>query len=29
MEGVLSYLERRDPAWTVSKNLDLPKELRT
>lgn len=27
-EGVMAFLERRDPAWTVSKALDLPEELR-
>ncbi len=27
MEGVLSYLERRDPKWTVSKSTALPAEL--
>lgn len=26
-EGVMSFLERRDPAWTVSKNIALPEEL--
>lgn len=28
IEGVMSFMERRDPAWTVPKGLDLPEELR-
>jgi enoyl-CoA hydratase/carnithine racemase len=27
-EGVVAFLERRDPAWTVGKNISLPEELR-
>lgn len=27
-EGVMSFLERRDPAWTGSKHVELPEELR-
>jgi enoyl-CoA hydratase/carnithine racemase len=28
IEGVTAFLERRDPAWKVSKNLELPEGLR-
>lgn len=26
-EGIMAFLERRDPAWTMSKNRDLPEDL--
>jgi enoyl-CoA hydratase/carnithine racemase len=28
MEGVMSFLEKREPAWTTSKHAELPAELR-
>jgi enoyl-CoA hydratase/carnithine racemase len=28
IEGVMSFMERRAPAWTVPKGLELPEELR-
>jgi enoyl-CoA hydratase/carnithine racemase len=28
MEGVMSFLEKREPAWTSSKHLQLPADLR-
>jgi enoyl-CoA hydratase/carnithine racemase len=28
MEGVMSFLEKREPAWTTSKHTELPSELR-
>lgn len=27
-EGIMAFLERRNPEWTMSKNADLPEELR-
>ena len=27
-EGVMSFLEKRDPAWTVIEDVELPEELR-